>query len=193
MTTIPGASIHRIPDRVEGQWDRGELNHVWISDITYLRTGEGWLYLCAIRDACSRRVIGWAMDSAQTTDLVERALRMACVLRGGVPDDVVFQDRGTQFMSARLYDVCAELGVQQSAGRTGVCWDDAMAESFWSTLKSEFHDRRTWASRAEAQAGVADWIERMYNRRRLHSALGYVTPVSFERALPFQGQLLLAA
>lgn len=194
VTTIPGVATHAIPDRVERQWDRGELNRVWISDITYLSTGEGWLYLCAIRDACSRRVIGWAMDAAQTTDLVERALRMAYVLRGEVPDDVVFHaDRGTQFMSGQLHDVCAELGVQQSAGRTGVCWDNAMAESFWSTLKSEFYDRRKWATRAEARAGVADWIERVYNRRRLHSSIEYVTPVAFEREFVIESQLLLAA
>lgn len=119
---------------------------------------------------------------------------MAYVLRGEVPDDVVFHaDRGTQFMSEQLHDVCTELGVQQSAGRTGVCWDNAMAESFWSTLKNELYDRRTWANRAEARAGVADWIERVYNRRRLHSALGYVTPVAFERELAFQGPLLRAA
>lgn len=194
VTTIPGASRHAVPDRVEREWDWGELNAVWISDITYLRTGEGWLYLCAVRDACSRRVIGWAMDEAQTTELVERALRMAYTLRGQVPDGVVFHaDRGTQFMSGQLYDVCVELGVRQSAGRTGVCWDHAMAESFWSTLKTEFYDRRRWETRAEARKGVAEWIERVYNRGRRHSSLGYETPAAFEEMFMADGRMPLAA
>lgn len=194
VTTIPGVSTHAIPDRVQRCWDTGELNRVWISDITYLHTREGWLYLCAVRDACSRRVIGWAMDQAQTTDLVERALRMARTLRGQIPDGVVFHaDRGTQFTSTQLYEVCQELGVAQSAGRTGVCWDNAMAESFWSTLKTEFYDRRRWATRAAAKTGVADWIERVYNRRRRHSSIGYQSPVEYEQRVLTEGQLLLAA
>ncbi|AGF73047.1 hypothetical protein A605_10235 [Corynebacterium halotolerans YIM 70093 = DSM 44683] len=90
VTTIPGRPTHSIPDRVKRLFDTGELNRVWMSDITYLRTGEGWLYLCAVCDGCSRRVLGWAMDSTQTTDLVERALRMAHMLRGEVPDGLVF-------------------------------------------------------------------------------------------------------
>lgn len=97
VTTIPGTPTHRIPDRVKRAWDTGELNRVWISDITYLRTSEGWLYLCVVRDACSRRVLGWAMDSHQDADLVERALRTATTLRGQTPDRIVFHaDRGTQ-------------------------------------------------------------------------------------------------
>jgi hypothetical protein len=116
--------VHSIPDLVARKWDTGALDAVWISDITYLRTGEGWVYLCAVRDACSRRVIGWAMDSVQTSSLVERALRMAYILRGGGPDGVVFHaDRGTQYTSAQLNDVCAGLGIQQPVGRAGMCWD----------------------------------------------------------------------
>ena len=95
VTTIAGVPTHRIPDLVNRGWDTGELNRVWISDITYLRTGEGWLYLCVVRDGCSRRVLGWAMDSHQNADLVERALRTAKVLRGQVPGRIVFHaDRG---------------------------------------------------------------------------------------------------
>lgn len=128
VTTIPGTSTHNIPDRVKRTWDTGTLNKVWISDTTYLRTREGWLYLCAIRDGHSRRVLGWAMGATHTTDLVERALRMAHTLRGQVPEGVVFHvDRGTQFTSDRLYRVCQELGINQSMGRTGVCFDNAMA------------------------------------------------------------------
>lgn len=183
VTTIQGKSTHTIPDRVTRLFDTGELNRVWISDITYLRTSQGWLYLCAVRDGCSRRVLGWAMDSTQTTDLVERALRMAHTLRGEVPEGLVFHaDRGTQFTSDQLYRVCQELGIDQSMGRTGVCFDNAMAESFWSTLKTEFYDRRTWKTRDEARRAVARWIEVFYNRRRRHSAIDYQPPVDFENA-----------
>lgn len=184
VTTLGGVATHRIADLVERQWDTGQLNRVWISDITYLRTGEGWLYLCVVRDGCSRRVLGWAMDSHQSTDLVERALRTAHTLRGGLPGRVVFHaDRGTQYTSAQLHRACQELEVDQSMGRTGVCFDNAMAESFWSTLKTEFYHRRTWPTRAEARTAVASWIEVVYNRRRRHSSLGYTTPVNYEHQL----------
>lgn len=188
VTTLPGVSTHHIPDRVERAWDRGRLDAVWISDITYLHTGEGWLYLCVVRDACSRRVLGWAMSERQTTDLVERALRMAHTLRGAPAVEVVFHaDRGSQYTSAQLHAAASQLGVAQSVGRTGVCWDNAMAESFWSTLKSEFYDRRAWATRAEVKQAVARWIEVVYNRRRLHSSLGMIPPVEFEQTLSSVG------
>ena len=115
------------------------------------------------------------------THLVERALRMAHTLRGDVPDGLVFHaDRGTQFTSEKLWEVCRNLGIAQSVGRTGVCFDNAMAESFWSTLKTEFYDRQRWATRDAARKAVAYWIEVVYNRRRRHSALGMVSPVDFE-------------
>lgn len=182
VTTIPGIPTHVIPDRVERRWDRGVLDAVWISDITYLLTGEGWLFLCVVRDAHSRRVLGWAMDSHQDADLVERAVRMAHILRGSPAHKIVFHaDRGCQYTSEQLYKVSEDLELGQSVGRTGVCWDNAMAESFWATLKVEFYDRRRWASRAEARAAVGAWIEEFYNRRRRHSAIGYMTPVEFEQ------------
>lgn len=187
VTTIPGVSAHQIRDRVNRCWDTGELNRVWISDITYLRTGEGWLYLCVVRDACSRRVLGWAMDSHQDADLVERALRSANTLRGGFNGRVVFHaDRGTQYTSAQLYRATTELGIDQSMGRAGVCFDNAMAESFFATLKTEFYHRRVWPTRAEARREVARWIEVVYNRRRRHSAIGYASPVGYEHHLATQ-------
>jgi putative transposase len=184
VAPIGEARVHSIPDLVARKWDTGALDAVWISDITYLRTDEGRVYLCAVRDACSRRVIGWAMDSVQTSSLVERALRMAYILRGGGPAGVVFHaDRGTQYTSTQLNDVCAGLGIRQSVGRTGVCWDNAMQESFWSTLKTEFYDRRRWDTRQDAIRATGRWIEEFYNRVRLHSALSYTSPVEHERFL----------
>ena len=114
-------------------------------------------------------------------DLVKRALRMAYTLRCEVPDGVVFHaDRGTQFTSEQLWQVCDELGIAQSVGRTGACFDYAMAESFWSTLETEFYDRKKWRTRDEARKAVACWIEIVCNRRRRHSSIGMISPVDFE-------------
>lgn len=189
VTTIPGVVTHSIPDRVQRVWDTGKLNAVWISDITYLRTGEGWLYLCVVRDGCSRRVLGWSMDTHQDANLVERALVMAKTLRGDFPGRVVFHaDRGSQYTSEQIHKVTKQLGVDQSMGRSGVCFDNAMAESFWSTLKNEYYNRFTWPTRAGAKQAVGRWIEQTYNRRRRHSSIGYQPPVDFEYHLEQQGK-----
>lgn len=182
VTTIGATPTHHIGDTVQRDWDTGELNRVWVSDITYLRTGEGWLFLCVVRDACSRRVLGWAMDSHQHSDLVERALVMAHTLRGDFPGRVVFHsDRGSQYTFDQLWRACERLDVDQSMGATGVWYDNAMAESFFATLKTEFYDRRDWPTRAQARTEVVCWIEVVYNRRRLHSSVGYRPPVEFEQ------------
>lgn len=184
VTTLSGVETYHIPDRGQRRWDTGQLNAVWITDITYLPTWEGFLYLCAIRDGCLRRVLGWSMEDRQTTDLVERAVQMAHILREDLPDNVVLHaDRGSQFTSTQMHDLAVELQLQQSMGRTGVCWDNAMSESFWSTLKTEFYDRRTWTTKAEAKQAVAQWIEVVYNRQRLHSSLGMVPPIEFETTM----------
>lgn len=183
-TTIVDESAHTIPDLVNREFDRGRLDVVWTSDITYLSTGQGWLYLCAVRDGCSRRVLGWAIDDHMRTDLVETALRRAVTLRGrDVVGVILHADRGCQYTSAQLGEVAAELGAQLSVGRTGVCWDNAQQESFWSTLKTEFFDRYSWRTKAAAKLAVGDWIERVYNRRRRHSKLGMTSPVAFEQQL----------
>jgi putative transposase len=187
VTTIADTSPHTIPDLVERRFDRGALNAVWTSDITYLATGEGWLYLCAVRDGCSRRVLGYALSDSLHTDLVETALRRAVTFRGahaGSTQGVIFHaDRGCQYTSTQLADVADELGVRLSVGRTGVCWDNAQQESFWSTLKTEYYHRHTFTTRAQATRAVSAWIENVYNRRRRHSALGQISPVAFEHRL----------
>ncbi len=124
--------MHAIPDLVARRFDRGALNQVWTSDITYLDTGQGWLYLCAVRDGCSRRVLGYAFADSLHTDVVEAALRRAVTLRGeetGPTATVIFHaDRGCQYTSTQLADVAEELDVRLSVGRTGVCWDNAQQE-----------------------------------------------------------------
>jgi len=181
VTTISDTSAHTIPDRVGRRFDQGALNRVWTSDITYLATGQGWLYLCAVRDGHSRRVIGYAFAETLHTDIVETALRRAVHFRAGDTSSVIFHaDRGCQYTSDQLAYAAARLGVLISVGRTGVCWDNAQIESYWSTLKTEYYDRHTFTTHAQAIQGVTNWIENVYNRRRRHSALGYQTPVAFE-------------
>lgn len=168
-------------DAAQRAWDTGVLNRVWVGDITYLRTWQGWLYLATVIDAHSRRVIGWAIDEHMRADLVEQALQMAITLRGELPAKVVFHtDRGTQYASEQITTFATKNGITRSMGLTGICWDNAMAESFFATLKTEFYYRRVWPTQARAKIEVGAWIEDRYNRRRRHSALGQISPVTFE-------------
>jgi len=145
--------------------------------------------VCAIRDGYSRRVVGWAIEDHLRTDLVEDALRQAVTLRSRLPAKVIFHaDRGTQYTSEQIADACADLPVLRSMGRAGVCWDNAAAESFWSTLKTEFYNRRHWPTKADAKQAVGAWIEERYNRRRRHSAIGMISPVRFEELHPQTAQ-----
>jgi putative transposase len=180
-TTVREGGDTYPPDAAQRQWDTGVLNAVWVGDITYLRTWEGWLYLATVIDACSRRVIGWAIADHMRTDLVEDALKMAITLRGELPAQVVFHtDRGTQYASEQITTFAAENGITRSMGYTGICWDNAMAESFFATLKTEFYYRRVWPTKAGASRAVGTWIEERYNRRRRHSSIGQISPVAFE-------------
>ena len=180
-TTLTDAQDSYPPDAATRAWDTGTLNRVWVGDITYLRTWQGWLYLATVIDAHSRRVIGWAIDEHMRADLVEQALQMAITLRGELPARVVFHtDRGTQYASAQITEFAANNGITRSMGLTGICWDNAMAESFFATLKTEFYYRRIWPTKARARLEVGAWIEDRYNRRRRHSSIGQLTPVDFE-------------
>ena len=168
-------------DHCASQWDHGALDRVWITDLTYLRCAQGWVYLCAVRDAHSRRVLGYAMGEQQSTDLVITALDMATATRGAFPAGVVLHaDRGTQFTSEKLAAYMRAVQGRVSMGRAGVCWDNAMAESFWATLKTEYYYRRAFTTRDQVYTGVATWIEDFYNRRRIHTSLGGRSPIEYE-------------
>ncbi len=168
-------------DHCARQWDQGALDRVWITDFTYLRCAQGWVYLCAVRDAHSRRVLGYAMGEQQSTDLVITALDMAATTRGGFPTGVVLHaDRGTQFTSQKLAAYMRAVKGTVSMGQAGVCWDNAMAESFWATLTSEYYYRRAFTTRDQVYTGVATWIEDFYNRRRIHTSLGGKSPIEYE-------------
>ncbi len=180
-TTVTDKSDTYPADAVNRAWDTGVINRVWVGDITYLRTWEGWLYLATVIDAHSRRVIGWAIAENMRTDLVQDALQMAITLRGQLPTKVVFHaDRGTQYASAQITTFATNNAITRSMGRTGVCWDNAMAESFFATLKTEFYYRRVWPTKTRARLEVGAWIEDRYNRRRRHSSIGNISPVTFE-------------
>lgn len=188
-TTIQGEDPFPVPDLVQRQFDQGERDVAWFSDITYLHTGEGWAYLCVVRDGNTRRVLGRTVGESLHTDLVEDTLRQAIALRGLLPRKVIFHaDRGTQYTSAQLANAAAELGVLRSMGRTGVCWDNAAAESFWSIFKNEYYHRHAFATIADARRGAYTWIDGWYNAHRRHSAIRYLSPLEYERR-----QLTLAA
>jgi transposase InsO family protein len=180
-TTVVDHADAYPPDAAKRAWDTGALNRIWVGDISYLRTWEGWLYLATVIDAHSRRVIGWAIAEHMRADLVEQALQMAITLRGELPAKVVFHaDRGTQYASTQITEFAAANGITRSMGKTGVCWDNAMAESFFATLKTEFYYRRVWPTKTRAKLAVGAWIEDRYNRRRRHSSIGQISPVTFE-------------
>jgi putative transposase len=154
-------------------------NERWVTDITYVWTNEGWCYLAVILDLFSRSVVGWSLDTTLSTRLPLAALDMA--VRRRKPPLLHHSDRGCQYTSAEYRDVLAELGVSVSMSRRGNCWDNAVAESFFATLKGELVYDRTWSTRLELRAEVFEYIEVFYNRHRLHSAVGYKTPAEVER------------
>lgn len=154
-------------------------NRVWAGDITALWTGEGWLYLAVLLDLASRRVVGWAAQPTLHTALPLAALQQALARRRIRPGLLHHSDRGVQYASSPYQALLQQHGLRVSMSRTGNCWDNSVVESFFSTLKTELHPA-TWPTRAEARAALADYIERFYNSRRLHSTLGYRSPIDFE-------------
>ena len=157
-----------------------ELDRVWVGDITYLRTWEGWCYLATVIDLASRRVVGFAMADHMRVSLVSDALQMALAARRPAPGLIFHADRGSQYTSAQFARLLAEHGILQSLSRPRQCWDNAVAESFFATLKTELVYRSAWPTRSAVQHAVFEFIEVFYNRRRLHSTLGYCSPVEYE-------------
>jgi transposase InsO family protein len=180
-TTIVDKKAKAATDRVGRDFNPTAPNVTWCGDITYLATGEGWLYLATVIDLFSRRVIGWSLTEHMRSSLVVDALAAAVATRGGNVDGVIFHsDRGSQYTSAEFGEFCDGRGVLQSMGATGVCFDNAAAESFFGSLKRELAHRRRWATRGEARRDVVRWIEGWFNTRRLHSTLSYLSPLEYE-------------
>ena len=157
-----------------------ELDRRYVGDITYISTWEGWAYLATVIDLASRRVVGWALADHMRTELVEDALTMAFANRAPDKGVIFHSDRGCQYTSHDFAKLARDNGVVLSVGRKGECWDNAVAESFFATLKRELIDMRSWPTRTGLRRGVFEYIEGWYNTRRLHSTLGYVSPAQYE-------------
>ena len=157
-----------------------QVNQRWCGDITYINTWEGWLYLATVIDVASRRVVGWATADHLRTDLVAQALSNAVAVRDPDPGVIFHSDRGCQYTSAQYARLADQHGVRLSVGRAGQCWDNAVAESFFATIKTELLDRQPWPTRQRACKAIFEWIEGWYNTRRRHSTLDYHSPASYE-------------
>lgn len=166
------------------EFEADSPNHVWLADITYIWTREGWLYLACVLDTHSRRIVGWSMQERMTKELVLDALRMALGRRRPGREGTLMHhsDRGSQYASAAFQELLREEAITCSMSRKGNCWDNAMMESFFATLKKERVHQDDYLTRTAARACVFDYIERFYNRVRRHSALGYLSPEQFEEA-----------
>ncbi|PZN98055.1 MAG: IS3 family transposase [Alphaproteobacteria bacterium] len=166
---------------LDRQFSAEAPNQKWIADFTYIWTAEGWLYVAAVIDLFSRRVVGWSMSATMTAQLVTDALIMA-IWRRGAPDALLHHsDQGSQYTSEQFQRLMADNGVTCSMSRSGNVWDNAAMESFFSSLKTERIARKTYRTRNQAKAEVFDYIERFYNPTRRHSTLGYLSPMDFER------------
>jgi transposase InsO family protein len=156
----------------------------WAADITYVPTAQGWLYVAGVLDLCTRRLVGWAMADHMETSLVADALRMALARRRPGPGQLLHHsDRGSQYASDDYQHLLAAGGIACSMSGKGDCWDNAPMESFWATLKAELVNHEHYATRARAAASIFEYVEVFYNRKRLHSALGYLSPEQFEASL----------
>ena len=168
------------PNRLADRAAPSAPNQIWVGDITYISTEEGWLYLAAIMDFYSRRIVGWAMDQNIDTQLILAAWGMALTHRQPAPQLLFHSDRDCQYASADFRHAVAQAKALPSMSRKACCYDNAAMESFWSTLKQELVYRRGFKTRSEARQAIFDFIETFYNRRRLHSSLEYRCPVDFE-------------
>jgi putative transposase len=164
---------------------------LWVADITYLPTWQGFLYLAAVVDVFSRAVVGWAMAGHLRTELILDAVDMAIARRRPADGLIHHSDRGTQYTSIAFGLRCREAGIALSMGSTGDAYDNAMAESFFASLETELIDRSSWRTRADARLAVFDYIEAFYNPRRRHSGIGYLSPAEFERR--YRSQTITAA
>lgn len=165
---------------LDREFNRGRVNEVWTSDITYIRTDEGWLYLAAVMDLYSRRILGWHLDRRLESGLVEKALQNALYGRKISRGIIFHSDQGVQYASESFRGLLKTNGFIQSMSRRGNCYDNAVTESFFHTLKTELINRTKYKTREEARRSIFEYIEIFYNRKRLHSSIGYCSPVEFE-------------
>ena len=193
-TTIRVPGVRVADDLLDRDFATGAPNRCWVADITYLRTWEGWMYLVAVQDLYSRRIVGWSIADHMRTELVTDALQMALTHRRPDRGLIWHSDQGSQFVSLAFGQKARAAGIAQSMGSRGDCYDNAVAESFFATLKKELIHRRTWPAKAELRLEVFDYIEVFYNRQRRHSTLGQLSPADYEtRTLSPSGSALAAS
>jgi transposase InsO family protein len=182
-TTVPDPAAAARADRIRRDFtaDAAKLNARWCGDITYIGTWEGWLYLATVIDIASRRVIGFALADHLRTELVSAAMANAVATRDPEPGVIFHADRGCQYTSAELAALASDYAVTLSHGRTGQCWDNALAESFFASIKGELLDLQAWPTKAAATRAIVEYIG-WYNGTRLHSTLGYRSPAEFEES-----------
>jgi putative transposase len=181
-TTVRDETARPAPDLVDRQFTAAAPDRLWVADITYIPTWAGFLSLAVVLDAWSRRVIGWAMETHLRTELVLAALDMAVAQRRPPAEVIHHSDQGSQYTSIAFGSRCREAGVRPSMGSVGDAYDNAMCESFFATLECELLDRQRFRTPGEARLAVFDFIEGWYNPRRRHSALGYRSPIAFEKS-----------
>ena len=179
-TTVRVPGVRVADDLVERRFRPQAPDVLWVADITYLRTWEGWLYLAAVQDAFSRRVVGWSMADHMRTELVVDALEMALARRRPPPGLIHHSDQGGQYVSLGFGQKARDAGIAVSMGSKGDCYDNAVAESFFATLKKELIHRRSWPTRRELASEVFEYVEAFYNTTRRHSTLGFLSPAQFE-------------
>ena len=192
-TTVRVPGVRVAGDLLDRDFATSAPNRCWVADITYLRSWEGWLYLIAVQDLYSRRIVGWSMADHMRTELVVDALQMALARRQPAPGSIWHSDQGSQFVSLAFGQAARKAGIAQSMGSRGDCYDNAVAESFFATLKKELIHRRSWPTRAELRTEVFDYIETFYNRERRHSTLGQRSPADYENSTRSDPRSSLAA
>lgn len=184
-TTVSVPGVRVADDLVLRNFTAKKPDQVWATDITYLRTWEGWIYLAAVQDLFSRKIVGWAMADHMRTELVTDAVRMAVHRRNPDKGLIHHSDQGSQFVSLKFGQLAGANGIARSMGHVGSAYDNAVAETFFATLKKELIHRRSWPTKTELRSEVFEFIEGFYNRRRRHSYLGWLSPAEFEhRASP---------
>lgn len=180
VTTVQNSKAVASKNLLNQNFSSSKENQIWTGDITYLWTKEGWLYLSVVMDIYSRKIVGWSIDSSLSAELVIRALMMAVLHRNPQRGIIFHSDRGSQYTSGTFRNILKNYGVVQSMSSTGNCYDNAITESFFHTLKTELIYWEIYQTREEAKKSIFEYIEINYNRQRLHSSLGYLSPVEFE-------------
>ena len=182
ITTNSKNTTRPAPDRLQREFHVCKPNKAWVADTTFIRTRQGWLYLATMMDLYSRQIIGWAMSERNDTQLVIDTLSMSIARRGKVDNVIVHSDQGSTYASGSYRKLIKDNGLVCSMSRKGECHDNAVAESFFGTLKTELVDDEDYRTRDEAKRSLFEYIEVFYNRQRRHSYLGYLSPIEFERA-----------